>query len=184
DRLHSDDEKFTDRLIKILKPELRSDLGRRKSKPELSRARIDVRQRRGLGLKAEFGHRYCNKRHVHFRGADGKGGSRENFPSRVSDATTCGVQRVTERKRICKGPHRNRLPHRNSDGGSNRHWRHIDCWSLLEHQAVLQDISRRALGRGFAREQDDARGAEHRSKVSTAAVPSDRTMRYGVVIDV
>src|SRR5258708_36954952 len=47
----------------------------------------------------------------------------------------------------------------------------------------LQDISRRALSAGFAREQDDARGAEHRNKESTATVPSYRTMRYGAATD-
>jgi hypothetical protein len=46
---------------------------------------------------------------------------------------------------------------------------------------ILQDISRRALSAGFAREQkNDECGAEHRDKQSTATVPSCRTMRYGV----
>ena len=48
---------------------------------------------------------------------------------------------------------------------------------------ILQDISRRALSAGLAREQDDARGAEHRNKESTATVPSCRTMRYGAATD-
>ena len=46
---------------------------------------------------------------------------------------------------------------------------------------VLQDGSRRALSTGFAREEDDARGAEHRNE-STAIFSPYRTMRYGVVI--
>src|SRR6266568_2058591 len=71
DRLHSD-EKFTDRLVKILKPKLRSDLCCRKSKTQLLRARIDVRQRRGIGLKAEFGRRHGNKLYICFPGAKGK----------------------------------------------------------------------------------------------------------------
>jgi hypothetical protein len=39
------------------------------------------------------------------------------------------------------------------------------------------------LSDGFAREQDDARGAEHRNKASTATAPSFRTIRYGVATD-
>jgi hypothetical protein len=46
---------------------------------------------------------------------------------------------------------------------------------------VLQGSSRRALSTGFACEEDDARGAEHRNE-STAAFSPYRTMRYGVVI--
>ena len=45
---------------------------------------------------------------------------------------------------------------------------------------MLQDVSRRTLGTGFAREEDDARGAEHRYE-TTATSSSYRTMRYGVV---
>jgi hypothetical protein len=44
----------------------------------------------------------------------------------------------------------------------------------------LRDISRRALGAGLAREQDDACGAEHRHKDGSATAPADPTMRYGV----
>jgi hypothetical protein len=48
-----------------------------------------------------------------------KGRSGENFLNRVSVATTCCIQRITEGKRVCKRPYCNRLPHRNSDGGTD-----------------------------------------------------------------
>jgi hypothetical protein len=46
---------------------------------------------------------------------------------------------------------------------------------------VLQDVSRRTLSVGFAREEGNARGAEHRNKESTPTLAPHRTMRYGVV---
>jgi hypothetical protein len=95
----------------------------------------------------------------------------------------CRIQRVTESEPICKRPYRNPLPHRNSGGGSDQNWRHIGRGSFPERQVVPQNISRRALSAGFAREQDDARGTEHRNKESTATVPSCRTMRYGAATD-
>src|SRR5260370_33931919 len=101
---HWDDEKLSDRVVKILKPQLRSDLSWRKSKTQLLSARINVRQRRSIGLKAEFGRRHRKELHVCFRYAKGKGRSNENFPSRGSDATTCTIQRVAKGKRICKRP--------------------------------------------------------------------------------
>ena len=45
---------------------------------------------------------------------------------------------------------------------------------------VLQDVSRRTLSTGFAREEDDTRGAEHRNE-TTAILSSFRTMPNGVV---
>jgi hypothetical protein len=45
---------------------------------------------------------------------------------------------------------------------------------------VLQHAPRRALSGGFAREEDDARGAEHRDDENTTAWSSYRTMRNGV----
>jgi hypothetical protein len=177
------DDRLTERLVKILQPELRSDLCCRKSKTQLLSARINVRQRRGIGLKAELGRRHRNKRHVGFHSANGKGRSSENFLSLVSDTATCRIQRVTESQRICKRPDRNRLPHRNSVGGSDWNWRPVCCRGFPERQVILQDISRRALRAGFAREQDDERGAEHRNKRRSATVPSRRTIWYGVATD-
>jgi len=46
---------------------------------------------------------------------------------------------------------------------------------------IPQDGSRRTLSTGFAREEDDACGAEHRNKESAAALSPYRTMRYGAV---
>jgi hypothetical protein len=48
---------------------------------------------------------------------------------------------------------------------------------------VPQNISRRALSAGFAREQDDASGTEHRNEEGAATVPCCRTMRYGAATD-
>jgi hypothetical protein len=48
---------------------------------------------------------------------------------------------------------------------------------------VLQDISRRALTSGFAREQEDARGAERRYDEDSATVPSKRMIQYGLATD-
>ncbi len=112
------------RLVKILKPKLSSDLRRRKSKAQLLSARIDLSQRSCIGLKAELDRRHCEKLHVCLRSAEGKGRSSENFPSRGSDAATNCIQRVTEGKRICKCPYCNRLPYRNIHGGSDWSLRH------------------------------------------------------------
>ena len=94
DRRHSDDEKFTDRLVKILQPQLRTDLGRRKSKTQLLGAGINLRQRRSLALKAECGHR--DSKQLHARSAERKGRSSENFPSRVSDTAARRIERIDE----------------------------------------------------------------------------------------
>jgi hypothetical protein len=51
-------------------------------------ARIDVRQRRSLGLKAEFGCRHRKKLHLCLDSAKGKGRSGGNFPSQASHTTT------------------------------------------------------------------------------------------------
>ena len=144
-------------------------------------ARINVRQRRGIGSKAELGHRHRKKLHVCFRSAYGKGRSSENFLSRASNATACRIQRVKEGKRICKRPDSDRSPHRDGEGRFDLNRRSIGGGSCLERQAVLQDVSRRALSTGFAREREDARGAERRNKERTAALSPHRTMRYGVV---
>ena len=45
-RSHSDVEKFTDWLIKVLQSQLRTNFGRRRRKAAFLRARVDVRQRR------------------------------------------------------------------------------------------------------------------------------------------
>jgi hypothetical protein len=46
---------------------------------------------------------------------------------------------------------------------------------------VLQDISRCALSSGFAREQEDARSAEHRKKESAAIGGSDASRVDGAI---
>jgi hypothetical protein len=100
--------------------------------------------------------------------------SRQNYPRNSVEAKVeCPT--LQRQNRNC-----NRLPHRNSDSGSDWNWRHIGWWSFLERQLVPQHISRRALSAGFAGEQDDARGAEHRNKMDTTTVPSNRTMRYDI----
>src|SRR5260370_31862825 len=114
---HWDDEKLSDRVVKILKPQLRSDLSWRKSKTQLLGARINVRQRRSIGLKAEFGRRHRKKLRVCFRSAEGKGRSSENLPNQISDAATSCIQRFMEGERIWKIPYSNRLPHPNIGGG-------------------------------------------------------------------
>jgi hypothetical protein len=48
---------------------------------------------------------------------------------------------------------------------------------------ALQDVPRGASSAGFAREQDDARGAEHRNQGSVAAVPSYPTLSYGAATE-
>ena len=55
DWLHSDGKKFTDWLVKILKPQLRTYLCRRKFKTQQLSSRINRRKRHSIGLKAEFG---------------------------------------------------------------------------------------------------------------------------------
>src|SRR4051794_13882098 len=117
DRLHSDDEKLTDRLVEILKPQLWSDFCSREAETQLFGARIDVRQQRSVGPKAQFGCRHREKLYARFRGANGKRRPRESFASRVSDAATCRIQRVTQGEDICKRPDLDRLPHRVIDGG-------------------------------------------------------------------
>ena len=81
DRLHSDDEKLTDRLVEILKPQLWSDFCSREAETQAFGARIDVRQQRRVGPKAQFGCRRREKLYARFRGADGKRRPRENFAS-------------------------------------------------------------------------------------------------------
>jgi len=125
DWLHSDDEKFTDRLVEILQPQLWPDFCRRKSETQLFGARKNVRQRRSIGLKAEFGCLHRKKLYVCFRAAKGKGRSCENFASRVSDAATYRIQCGTEGKDICKRPDCDRPPHGNIDGGFDRDLRPV-----------------------------------------------------------
>ena len=45
---------------------------------------------------------------------------------------------------------------------------------------VVKNVSRRALSAGFAREEDDARGAEHRNETAATLSPY-RTMRRDAV---
>jgi hypothetical protein len=54
---------------------------------------------------------------------------------------------------------------------------------LLELQVIPQDISRRALSQGFAREQQGACGAEHHNNENATIVPSRRMTLYGMATD-
>ncbi|WP_256806221.1 hypothetical protein [Bradyrhizobium sp. Bra64] len=54
---------------------------------------------------------------------------------------------------------------------------------MLEHQVIPQDISRRALSQGFAREQERACGAEHHNNESATMVPSRRMTPHGIATD-
>ena len=125
DWLHSDDEKLTDRLVEILKPQLWSHFCSRKAETQLSGPRINVRQQRRVGPKAQFGRRHREKLHACCRGADGKRRSRENFAGRVSDAATCRIQSVAEGEEVSKRPDPDRLPHGVIDGGFDRDLRPI-----------------------------------------------------------
>ncbi len=64
DWLHSDDEKFTDGLVKVLDTQLRADFGRRKFKAELSSARVDVGQGHGIEREPKLDWRYEDKLHT------------------------------------------------------------------------------------------------------------------------
>jgi hypothetical protein len=182
DGLHSDDEKFTDRLVKILKPQLWSDFCSRQAETQAFGARIDVRQQRSVGPKAQFGCRHREKLDARCRGANGKRWSRENFASRVSDAATCGIQRVTEGEEVCKRPDLDRLPHGVIGGGFDWDLRPIRG-RLLELQVIPQNVSRRALSHGFARKQESACDAEGGNNEHATMVPSRRTPLNGMATD-
>lgn len=182
DWLHSDDEKFADRLVEILKPQLWSNFCSREAETQAFGARIDVRQQRSVGSKAQFGRRHREKLHACCRGADGKRRSRENFAGRVSDAAACRIQRVTEGEEVCKRPDPDRLPRRDIDGGSDWDLRPVRA-RLLELQVIPQDVSCRALRQGIAREQDSACDAEDGNNENATLVPSRRMMPYGMATD-
>src|SRR4029078_11187383 len=80
----------------------------------------------------------------------------------------------------CKRPCCNRFPHRSSEGRFDCNWRAIGRGSSLERQAFRQDVAPRTFLAGFAREEDDPRGAQHRN-ASTAISSPHRTMRYGAL---
>jgi hypothetical protein len=54
---------------------------------------------------------------------------------------------------------------------------------LLELQVIPQDVSRRALSHGFAREQDSACDAEDGNNENARLVPSRRMTPYGMATD-
>jgi hypothetical protein len=182
DWLHSDDEKLTDRLVEILKPQLWSDFCSRQAETQLFGARVDVCQQRSVGPKAQFGCRHREKLYARCRGAHGKRRPRENFASRVSDATTCRIQSVTEGEEVCKRPDPDRLPRRDIDGGCDRDLRPIRA-RLLELQVIPQDVSRRALSHSFARKQESACDAKDGNNENATMVPSRRMTLNGMATD-
>ena len=114
--------------------------------------------------------------------ANGKRRPRENFASRVSDAATCRIQRVTEGEEICKRPEPDRLPRGVIGGGFDWDLRPIRR-RLLELQLIPQDVSRRALSHGFARKQESACDAEGGNNEHATMVPSRRTPLNGMATD-
>jgi hypothetical protein len=110
DRLHPDDEKLTDWLVRILEPELRSDLSGRKSKTQALRTRIDITKRGSFAFKAEISARHGNKIYLRLPAAEDESWPGKNLGNQMSRAAPHFIHRITQSERIRERPYRDCLP--------------------------------------------------------------------------
>ena len=94
-RSHSDVEKFTDWLIKVLQSRLRTNFGRRRRKAAFLRARVDVRQRR-FTRHAKLGSGHNDEVKVEFDRLQYKCGPCKDFSGQVSDPATGCIQCIAQ----------------------------------------------------------------------------------------
>ena len=96
DRVHSNGEKFTHGLVKILKPQLRADLCCCNPQTEPLRARVNCGQGHSVRNEAKRGRRYGNEIDLLFSGADDEGRPCKDFRSSSSDMAADCIQRVAK----------------------------------------------------------------------------------------
>jgi hypothetical protein len=169
DWLHSDDEKFADRLVKILDAQLRTDFGCREFEAELSSTRVNIGQGHSIGRESKLGWRYEDKLHVCRARAKHECRSSKYFSGLPTDTAAHAVQFIAQSKRISEGTNGDGLPCRHIAAGLNELLGHFGG-ARLELQLVLQDIASRALSpRWIGCELNDAGRAQYRHNEVTAA---------------
>src|SRR5262249_43145618 len=94
DRLHADVQELADRLVEILQPKLRTDLGAGELEAELLRLRVDIRERHGPAAEAEVGRRHRDEVDVHPRRAETERRAPENLLGQVADPAAGSRQGV------------------------------------------------------------------------------------------
>jgi hypothetical protein len=116
-RSHGGMKELAERLVQVLQPQLRRDLGRAELEAKLPSARVHIGKRRALLLEAELGDREDDEASIAPNLAEFERRAAENLVRPVSDMDALGIQCVTKRIDGLLGAESDRPPDRNVCGG-------------------------------------------------------------------